>query len=170
MKSLSPKNNLLEAESNGQINVLLIGNNPLEMTQIYDYLRNLKKKKVIADFCFDLKDSIKRVLNVKPNYILLDDTLSKKYIREFVDKVRKNKKTQDIPIALLKSSNKYQIVSSGIHDFLLKEHLTSDRLWKSIINAIRLKRTQRIINYTVYKKKSEINRLFQKVRNNLRDV
>ena len=150
--------------SNEYINVFLVGNNPIEMGPIYKYLSVLKKNRIIAEFCFDIKDSFNRILKMQPSCILLDDTLSKHYIKKLIQNLRNHRRTRDIPITLLKSNNHREVVANGIQDFLLKENLSADRLWKTILNSIKFKRNQRILNYIYYKRKTQAGRYIQSIR------
>ena len=104
----------------------------------------------IADVSFDLRDSISRVFKQKPSYILLDDCYPVVQIKKFIRKIRSNRKTEGIPIALLKSSNEYVRVD-GIQDFFLKDNFSADRLFYAIRNSKKIRRTQ-IMFYKSYKK------------------
>ena len=149
------------------INILLVGNNPMDLGHVYQYLTKFPNRKVIIDYCFDLKDSIIKALKSRPTCILLDDTYSKKIIKNFIDTINGNNKTKDIPITLLKSSNYRDIVTSGVQEFLLKENLTSDRLYKTIFNAIKFKRTQRILKIERRRRKRQLDKLMQSIKNSV---
>lgn len=133
------------------INVLIIGNNPVELSRIKSQLKNLKGRKFIADFCFSTRDSLMKILKFKPGCILVDDTIDKKSLADFSNKINSNNKTRHIPITLLKSSYKNQINIPGLSDFLMKDGLSGDSLSKAIINVIRSRKTQRYL-YIKYKK------------------
>jgi len=127
------------------INVLLIGNNPIEMTSIYNQLLSNKRKTYIADVCFSLKDSLKKILNNKPDLILLDDTVAiMENMKEFIDKFRKNSKISNIPVVLMKSSNVCTALSNHVEDYLMKGSLTTEVLSNTIEKNLRL--VKRIIN------------------------
>lgn len=149
------------------INVLLIGNNPIDMGNVYKYLQKYTKRKVIIDFCFDLKESLMKALQSRPNCILLDDTLGKRIITQFVDDINQNSRTEHIPITLLKSSNYKEVVTSGIQEFLLKENLTSERLYQTIMNAIKFKRTQRILKIERRRRQRQLMKLMQNIRSSI---
>jgi CheY-like chemotaxis protein len=132
-------------------NILLVGNNPKEMADFYMNLSKFTKISFLTDVCFDLKESITLALRKKPSYILLDDNYPTKKIRKFIYKIRNNNKTQHIPVGILKSSNKSQILVNGIQDFFLKDNFNADRLFYALSNSRKVRRAQ-IILYKAYKR------------------
>ena len=74
--------------------VLIIGNNPIEMTQVYNTLVANTAKNYLADVCFDVKDSFNRITKQKPSVILIDDNLLKDDINKLVRVLRNNIKTK----------------------------------------------------------------------------
>lgn len=149
------------------INILLVGNNPMDLGNVHRYLTKFPKRKVIIEYCFDLKESIIMALKCKPTCILLDDTYSKRIIKNFIDTINGNNRTKDIPITLLKSSNYRDIVTSGVQEYLLKENLTSERLYRTILKAIKFKRTQRILKIERRRRKRQLDKLVQSIRNSI---
>ena len=110
------------SESDPGYNVMLVGNNPQELSGLEHNLTTYHKTRIMAEVGFDLKDSIARIFKSKPNYILLDDCYPVKQLKRFIRRLRNNQDTFDIPVALLKSSNKSHILVDGIQDFILKEN------------------------------------------------
>lgn len=143
------------------INVLIIGNNPVELSRIKNQLKNLKGRKFIADFCFSTRDSLMRILKFKPGCILVDDTIDKKSLADFSNKINSHNKTRHIPITLLKSSYKNQINIPGLSDFLLKDGLSGESLSKAIVNVIRSRKTQRYLYIKYKKNKKRLSNLFE---------
>ena len=142
------------------INVLIIGNNPVELSRIKSLIKNLKGRKFMADFCFSTRDSLMRILKFKPGCILVDDTIDKKSLADFSNKINSNNKTKHIPITLLKSSYKNQIDIPGFSDFLLKDGLSGESLSKAIVNVIRSRKTHRYLYIKYKKNKRRISNLF----------
>lgn len=138
-------------EIGDKYNVFLIGNNPQEMASIKNNLGKYNKMNFIAQVGFDLRDSISEVFKYRPSYILLDDCYPVIQIKRFIKRIRHNSKTQNIPIALLKSSNKYHVRVDGIQDFFLKDSFSAERLFYAIRNSRKIRRTQ-ILLYKSYKK------------------
>ena len=134
-----------------QFNVMLIGNNPKELSDYSASLINEKKIRFVTDVSFDLTKSIQKIVQNKPGYILVDDLLGIQALKKFISELRSKSKTEEIPIALLKSSNKRLLLISGIQDYLLKDNFSAERLYYSIMNSRKIRRTQ-IFLYKTYKK------------------
>lgn len=137
------------------INVLIIGNNPVELSTIYENLRGFEGAKFITEFTFSLSDARNRAKKSKPDYILVDDNLRRKDIRAFTQGMWDDLETRDIPIALLKSSNYGVRLTSGFQDFLMKENFSADKFYKSILSLFRWRKTQ-IYLYKTYRKSQQM--------------
>ena len=142
-------------ETEDRYNVFLIGNNPQEMALMENNLTKFSKMDFIAEVGFDLRRSISKVFKANPSYILLDDCYPVKQIKKFIKRIRQNSKTQNIPIAILKSSNKYHIRVDDIQEFFLKDSFSPDRLFYAIKNSRKIRRTQ-IVLYKLNKKRDKI--------------
>jgi len=161
------KTTLARDNGNEPLQVLLVGNNPLELASIYETLKKYTKRKVIIDCCFDFQHSIVKALKLNPSCILLDDAFSKKRLKNFINRINKNNKTSHIPIALLKSNNYGGITSSGIQEYVLKEGASTERLYGSIMNAIQFKRTHRILKVEHRRRKRQLNKLMIQIKNSI---
>lgn len=135
------------------INVLLIGNNPIEMSRILDKLNQLRDRKVITEIAFDLKSILERLISFNPNFILIDDNIGKVELTETVNKLAQNRKTKDVPITVLKNSNyEESLGSSSILDYILKQNLSVESLYNTLKNSLKLRRTQLYL-YQAYKRR-----------------
>lgn len=143
-------------------NILLIGNNPRELSSVYNLLKKIKKREFITDIAFDLKNIFLRIARFRPNFILIDDALNKRQIKKLLNRLRRNKKTQDIPIAVLKSSNYNETLNEGVSDFILKENMSSDSLYHSILNSIRFHKTYRYLRYAYRKRAWQLTKFFKR--------
>ncbi|MGF1635665.1 MAG: hypothetical protein ACFCUU_01230 [Cyclobacteriaceae bacterium] len=114
------------------INVLIIGNNPIELTNLYTILNNNRAKNYIAEVCFSVKDSLNRIISRKPDCILIDDNLLVDQIKTFFSKIKSNSRLKNIPIVLLKSANFSSEASNEVNDYLLKNNIDSDVLSRTI--------------------------------------
>jgi len=132
------------------VNILLIGNNPIELGKVYEQLKKASGIRFITEIAFTLSDGIKKAMNDKPSCILIDDNLDDQNIKTLTDNLNNDERTSDIPITLLKSSNYREIIASGIQDFLLKDYLTADKLTRSILNGIKYRKTK-VYLYKTYK-------------------
>ena len=72
--------------------VLIIGNNPLELAEIYDKLSNTRRKYYMVDVSFSLKDGRQRAIKNNPDVILLDDNLEYQDMKSFTREIKSNHK------------------------------------------------------------------------------
>ncbi len=135
---------------NESINVFLIGNNPIELSSIYDKLKDIKSRTFKTEIGFELKGLVNKIRKFSPSCILIDDNLSRLDIVKLIKKLSSDNKTKNIPITVIKNSN-YKEGFSEVQDYVLKESMTSDSLSHSILNAIKFKRMHTYI-YKKYKK------------------
>ncbi|MCC5931877.1 MAG: hypothetical protein JJU28_21720 [Cyclobacteriaceae bacterium] len=126
------------------VNVMIIGNNPIELTNLYSILCNNRSKNYIAEVCFNVKDSLAKMLSRRPDCILLDDNLVVDQIKTFFSKIKSNASLKNIPVVLLKSTNLSSEASNDVNDYLLKNTIDADVLNKTIEKNIR--RIHRLIS------------------------
>ncbi len=114
--------------------VLIIGNNPLELAEIYDKLSNSRKKYYMVDVSFNLKDGKHRTFKNNPDVILLDDNLDYKGMSDFTSMIKSNPKFINLKFILMKTSNQKYILLDQVEDYLLKPAINTDILDKVISN------------------------------------
>lgn len=142
------------------LNVLLVGNNPIEMGVVLEKLRHVRNRKVITEIAFDIRSIVERLVSFKPNFIIIDDNIGRDGLIETINKLSSTRVTKNVPITVIKNSNyKESFASSSVLDYLLKQNLSSETLYNTIKNALRLKRTQRLL-YKVYRRKKNLFREF----------
>jgi CheY-like chemotaxis protein len=144
------------------LNVLLIGNNPIDMGKTLEKLNQIKGRKIITEIAFDLKSIVERLIRFNPNYILIDDNIGKTELDLTVDTLSRTRKTKNIPITVLKNSN-YQesssSSSSGALDYLLKQNFSSESLYMAIRNSLKFRRTQLYLYRAYRKRKGQLLRM-----------
>ncbi|MGJ3235028.1 hypothetical protein [Marivirga sp.] len=152
-------NNVREvANSNNDINVLLVGNNPLEMSIVYEKLYDLKDKIKRIETAFSQADMLNKIHLTHPNCIILDDNLGLKPLKAIIKNVNELSK-EAISITLLKTHNK-QEVTSGVQEYILKDGIDSIRIYNALRNALKFKKTQQFFRIKYYSGKRNIKRLF----------
>jgi CheY-like chemotaxis protein len=157
MKTLIPKS------ATSPVNILLIGNNPIEMGPVLDKLKQVRTRKIITEIAFDLKSIIERLVKFNPNFIFIDDNIGREELVHTVNRLSANRKTRDIPITVLKNNNyREALASSSIQDYLLKQNLTTEALYNTIKNTLRFKRTQRYLAQATSRSKKGILNFFEK--------
>jgi CheY-like chemotaxis protein len=153
---------LQHSASKERVNVLLIGNNPIEMGRVLNKLNQIRGQNITTEIAFDLKSILERLLRFKPTFILIDDNIGKSELLATVNTLSSNKRTKDVPITVLKNSNyREAIFATSILDYLLKQDLSSDALVNALKNSIKFRRTQRYL-YQAYKKRK--NQLLRVIR------
>lgn len=135
------------------VNVLLVGNNPIEMGSILEKLKQVRGQRIVTEIAFDLKSILERLLRFQPNFILIDDNIGRQELAETVNTLSTNRSTKDVPITVLKNSNYSEALgSASILDYLLKQNLSADDLYKTLKNTLRFRQTQRYL-YNAYQKR-----------------
>ncbi|MFD1002341.1 hypothetical protein ACFQ21_23650 [Ohtaekwangia kribbensis] len=137
------------------MHVLLVGNNPIELSAVLKKLQDVRGFKIVTEIAFDVKSIMERLIRFNPNFILIDDNLGKTELKETINTLSSNAKTKDIPITVLKNSNYHEsLTANSILDFLLKKNLSSDAIYNTLKNSLRFKRTQLYL-YQVYQKRKD---------------
>ena len=135
------------------MNVLLVGNNPIEMGGVLEKLKQVRGQRIATEIAFDLKSILERLLRFQPNFILIDDNIGRHELMETVNTLSANRTTRDVPITVLKNSNYSEsFASTSILDYLLKQNLSPEDLYKSLKNTLRFRTTQRYL-YQAYQKR-----------------
>ncbi len=139
------------------VNILLIGNNPIEMSSMLDTIAKVPGRRIITEIAFDVKSSWVRLIKFQPNFILIDDNIGRMELIQTVDSFMHNSKTCDIPITVLKNSNYEEaVVSADILDYLLKKNLTADSLYNAIKNTLKFRRTKQYLMDAYNKRKGQL--------------
>jgi DNA-binding response OmpR family regulator len=143
-------------QSSNPLNVLLIGNNPIEMGAILEKLSQVRNQKITTEIAFDLKSILERLIRFSPNFIFIDDNIGRFELQQTVKQLSTNRKTKDVPITVLKSSNYQEAMgASSILDYLLKQNLSAEALYNTVRNSLRFRRTQLYLN-KVYKRRKNV--------------
>lgn len=141
------------ARASEPLNVLLIGNNPIDMSKTIEKINQIKGRKVITEIAFDLRSIVERLMKFNPNFILIDDNIGKTALAQAVATLSRTSKTKDIPITVLKNSNyREALPASGVLDYLLKQNFSAESLYTAIRNSLKFRRTQ-VYLYRAYRKR-----------------
>ena len=148
------------SHNSASLNVLLIGNNPMELGTVLEQLNQVRAQKINTEIAFDLKSVVERLMMFNPNFILIDDNIGRRELREVVKRLSSNKKTKNIPITVLKSSNYHEAFGAGsIMDYLLKQNLTADGLYNTVKHSLRFQRTHQYLQSIYQTRKTDVLRL-----------
>jgi CheY-like chemotaxis protein len=136
------------------LSILLVGNNPIDLSRVLEKLNQLHGSRVITEIAFDIKSIVNRLLNFKPNFILIDDNIGKTQLTEALLNLSQGRKTKNIPITVLKNSNYHEAYgSAGAMDYVLKTNLSAESLYSTLRNSLKLRKTQQML-YKIYQRRN----------------
>lgn len=139
----------------------MIGNNPIELSRVFDHLEKIHGKKIITEIAFDLKTSVQRLLKFKPSFIVIDDNIGKTALKESVKYLLYHRVTKNIPITVLKSSNYQEAINAGVMNYILKENLTGESLYVTLKNSLKFLKTQEHLRLAYNKRKGQLSRMLK---------
>ncbi len=151
IKSLSPE----------KLKVLVVGNNPIELGRVFDTLHTIRNTGIITEIAFDLKSILERLVRFSPNYILIDDNIGKLELKIAVEALHHERKTKNVPITILKSSNYHEAINTGVMNYVLKDSLTGESLHTALKNSLKFKKTQLYLSRAYKKRKGQVMRLIK---------
>ena len=82
-------------KSEAVLNVLLVGNNPIDLSRTEEGLGQIQNHRVIIETAFDLTSILERLSRFRPNFILLDDNLGSTGLRLIVEALQAHRKTKN---------------------------------------------------------------------------
>ena len=141
------------------LNVLLIGNNPNDLTKTLEKLNQIHGRRIITEIAFDLRSIVERLINFSPNFILIDDNIGRSELTQTINTLSKSRKTKDVPITVLKNSNYRESSTTGILDYVLKQHFSAESFYSILRNSLKFKRTQLFLYKAYRKRKRQLGKL-----------
>lgn len=144
------------------LRILIVGNNPIDLSKLLDKLKPVENQRVATEIAFDEQSIMERLSHFTPEYILIDDNVGRTELAELIKSLSRERKTRHTPIMVLKNSNYREAVSYGALDFLLKENLTGDAVYKAVKNSLKLRQTQEYLLKAYKRRKGQLARLFTK--------
>ena len=140
--------------------ILIVGNNPLELSNVVNKIAEIPDQQFITETAFDTRSLWNRLRKFSPSFILIDDNIGKHELNETLHALTQNAKTTNVPIAVIKNSNYTEsIVTADIWDFILKENLSSTSLLMALRNTIKFKRTRQYLKQALYNRKNLLRNL-----------
>lgn len=140
------------------LNILLVGNNPIELTRILEKLNHFHGRKLVTEIAFDLRSLADRLLKFQPNLILIDDNIGRQEMTETIQALASNKKTRDVPVTVLKNSNYEESTPHGILDYALKQNFSAESLHTTLRNSLKFRRTQLDLHRAYRERKRELRK------------
>ncbi len=142
------------------LHVLLVGNNPIELSRLREVLAQIPGYRVIAEIAFDVRSAWQRMMRFTPQFILIDDNIGRKELAETVHLLASRRKTRDVPVAVLKNSNYSEAVTTSLAlDYLLKQNLTARALYVAVKNALKLQQARKYLWQAYARRKKQLLKL-----------
>jgi DNA-binding NarL/FixJ family response regulator len=147
------------AKYDGQLNVLLVGNNPIDLSRTEEGLGQIQNHRVTIETAFDLTSIFDRLSRFRPNFILLDDNLGSTGLRLIIQALQVHRKTKGIPVTVIKNSNYIDTINAGVMNYVLKQSITGEALYAAFMNSLKFKRTQQYLQQAYNKRKGQFLRM-----------
>lgn len=141
------------------LHVLLIGNNPIDLTETLEKIKSIRGCRIITEIAFDLRSIVERLIKFNPNHILIDDNIGKSELTQTIHTLSKSRKTKDVPITVLKNSNYQESTPTGMLDFVLKHNFTGESFYGILRNSLKLRRTQLYLYKAYQTRKKQLKKL-----------
>ncbi|MGC4033934.1 MAG: hypothetical protein QM754_19815 [Tepidisphaeraceae bacterium] len=148
-----------EQQSQDNWKVLVVGNNPIELGFIFERLHGITGKVIQTEMAFDLKTIVERLGFFRPQHIIIDDNVGRSELHLMVDRLHK-RPTRHVPITILKNSNYQETIGVGVMNFVLKKNLTSELLYRELLNSLQFLKTQQYWNKVFRKRQSQLAGFF----------
>jgi hypothetical protein len=152
--------NRANAASN-TIKIMVVGNNPIDLSKMLTRIQKIDDKKVITEIAFDMHSVRQRLNSFKPDFILLDDNIGRTELKDMIVALHNERETREIPITIIKNSN-YSEPVGGVMDYILKETLTGDSLYRALANSLKFRKTQLYLYQAYKKRKGQLLRFFKR--------
>ena len=146
-------------KSSEPLNVLLIGNNPIDLTRTLEKLNQIHGRRIITEIAFDLRSIVERLIKFNPNFILIDDNIGRSELTQTINTLSKTRKTKDVPITVLENSNYRESSSAGILDYVLKQNFSAESFYSILRNSLKFRRTQLYLRTAYNKRKKQLGKL-----------
>ena len=136
--------------------VLLVGNNPIELSDIHETMKKSRKVQFESDFVFDVGDLAKRLSRFNPDYIVIDDNLGKKDLNRVFKLLRNDSATASIPITIVQNSNIDNLPREGADEFILKNNVTPKSLTRALFNSLKVHEMRNYLRQSYLKRKQKL--------------
>ncbi|MDH5396650.1 MAG: hypothetical protein OEX02_00780 [Cyclobacteriaceae bacterium] len=120
-----------------KISVLIAGNNPVDLSNIYEHLYNVRQIDFNAEVAFDLHDLFKKADLVHPDCIVIDDNISEEFGALLV-RIKRNHRTKNIPLVLITNDDKFKIEKGEAKELIEKSSLSKETLSQAILGSLNL--------------------------------
>jgi DNA-binding NarL/FixJ family response regulator len=148
-----------QSVSDRPLRILLVGNNPPELSRMREMLQQIPGYRVISEIAFDVRSAWQRLMRFSPHFILIDDNIGRKELAETVQRLSSRRRTRNVPMAVLKNSNYSEsVATSAALDYLLKQTLSASALYVAIKNALKFQQARKYLEQAYARRKKQLLR------------
>jgi hypothetical protein len=144
------------------IRIMVVGNNPTDLSKMLTHIQKINDKNVVTEIAFDMQSILQRLSSFKPDFILLDDNIGRSELNNIIDSLHRERITREIPITIIKNSNYSEPVGNGVMDYILKEALNGDSLYRAFVNSLKFRKTQLYLYQAYKKRKGQLMRFLRR--------
>jgi PleD family two-component response regulator len=144
------------------LKILVVGNNPIDLSKMLTRIQKINDKSVVSEIAFDAHSVLLRLSSFRPDYILLDDNIGRAELRSIIKLLHAERETRQIPITIVKNSNYSEAVGNGVMDYVLKETLTGDSLYRMLANTLKFRKTQTYLYQAYNSRKGQLMRFLRR--------
>jgi PleD family two-component response regulator len=148
--------------ANQTLRIMVVGNNPIDLSKMLTRIQKINDKNVVTEIAFDMQSILLRLASFTPDFILLDDNIGRTELTTIIRSLHNERQTRNIPITIIKNSNYSEAVANGVMDYVLKETLTGDSLYRMIVNSLKLRKTQHYLHHAYRKRKGQLMRFLRR--------
>lgn len=144
------------------LKIMVVGNNPIDLSKMLTRIQKINDKIVVTEIAFDAQSLLLRLGTFKPDYILLDDNIERRELKAIIKLLHTERETRGIPITIVKNSNYSEAVGNGVMDYVLKETLTGDSLYRILVNSLKFRKTQTFLYQAYNSRKGQLMRFLRR--------
>jgi CheY-like chemotaxis protein len=154
--------NRVSAAASKTLKILVVGNNPIDLSKMLTRIQKINDKNVVTEIAFDAQSILLRLNTFKPDYILLDDNVGRSELKAIIKLLQAERETRNIPITVVKNSNYSEAIANGVMDYVLKETLTGDSLYRMLANSLKFRKTQAYLYQAYNSRKGQLMRFLRR--------
>ncbi len=143
----------------GDLNIMLVGNNPSDLAVVFETLKKIQQATLVTEIAFDLSGIIKLLGRFRPAFIIIDDNIGQEAMDAAVQKLIHHRKTRNIPITVIKNSNYQESINRDVMNYILKNTMTADSLYKALLNSVKFRKTLLFLQESYRKRKGKLKKL-----------
>ena len=140
--------------------ILIVGNNPIELSQVNAQLHAIREPEIITEMAFDDQSTFQRLTVFPAQHIILDDNIGMDTMKNVVARLKRRRSLR-VAVTVLKNSNYEETLGSGAVNYVLKQSLSSELLHGELINSMHFQMRQSLWERSCRKRQGHMARLIR---------